>query len=116
MSVKKASEAIDFQSKVTEALSKNDKAALEQVFKDMQAYVEDFNQGLDALDIKSTEAEAIRKLIKEGNILGVDLAQEGMSSKPNIDKINELTKKATETQKELLSQMMAMKQKADDVK
>ena len=116
LSTAKANEAIDFQTKMMASVQTGDKAALDTVLKDMKSFVDGFNKDLDALTLKSTEADATRNKMKEGNKLGVALTEEGMSAKPDTTKIQELTTKATELQKEMIADMQNLKTKAAEAK
>lgn len=104
----KAQEALSFQNEVMEAAQKGDKAALDKVVDSMEKYVDNFNDELEALKLKSKEVDSIRNKMKESNELGLDLAEAGVETPPNVDKINELQKKATELQQALLQEMQTL--------
>lgn len=112
LSASKAQQALDFQSKSVAAMQKGDQGALNEMFKDMEAYVESFNKDLSALPLKSSEADAVRNTMKEGNALGIQLTEAGLSAKPDETKIMALAQRATEIQKTLLTDMQALKTKA----
>lgn len=116
LSTAKAKEALEFQNEVTQAAQKNDKAALQGVVDKMKSYVDGFNKDLDALTLKSTEVDSIRGKMKESNNLGVELSQAGIASSPDMAKITELQKKATELQQGLLTDMQALQTKANAAK
>lgn len=116
LSTNKAKEALQFQQEVTQAAQKNDKAALQSIVDKMKSYTEGFNKELDALILKSSEADAIRTKMKEGNNLGTELSEEGLKNPPDMDKITELQKKATELQQSLLNDMQALQTKANTAK
>ncbi len=107
----KAQEALKFQNDVMQAAQKGDKAALDAVVDSMDKYVDSFNDELEALDLKSAEADSIRDKMKESNDLGLDLAEAGVETPPNMEKITELQKKATELQQSLLQEMQTLQTK-----
>ena len=107
----KAQEALKFQNDVMQAAQKGDKAALDAVVDSMDKYVDSFNDELEALDLKSSEADSIRDKMKESNDLGLDLAEAGVETPPNMEKITELQKKATELQQSLLQEMQTLQTK-----
>lgn len=107
----KAQEALKFQNDVMQAAQKGDKAALDAVVDSMEKYVDSFNDELEALNLKSSEADSIRDKMKESNDLGLDLAEAGVENPPNMEKITELQKKATELQQSLLQDMQALQTK-----
>ena len=107
----KAQEALKFQNDVMQAAQKGDKAALDAVVDSMDKYVDSFNDELEALDLKSSEADSIRDKMKESNDLGLDLAEAGVETPPNMEKITELQKKATELQRSLLQEMQTLQTK-----
>lgn len=107
----KAQEALKFQNDVMQAAQQGDKAALDAVVKSMDQYVDRFNDELEALQLKSSEADSIRDKMKESNDLGLDLAEAGVETPPNMEKITELQKKATELQQALLQEMQTLQNK-----
>lgn len=116
MSTTKAKEALTFQSEVTQAAQKGDKAALQGIVGKMKTYVDSFNADLDALSLKSSEVDSVRKKMKESNNLGVELSEAGLSSTPDMNKITELQKKATELQQSLLTDMQNLQNTANTAK
>ncbi|QIO10127.1 hypothetical protein [Acinetobacter lanii] len=109
----KAQEALKFQNEVTQAAQKGDKAALDQVVDQMDKYVDAFNDELEALNLKSAEGDALRDKMKDSNELGLELAEEGVKTPPNTDKINALQKKATDLQQSLLQDMQSLQSKVN---
>lgn len=109
----KAQEALKFQNEVTQAAQKGDKAALDQVVEQMDQYVDSFNDDLEALNLKSHEGDALREKMKDSNELGLELAEEGVKTPPNTDKINALQKKATDLQQSLLQDMQSLQSKVN---
>lgn len=116
LSTTKAKEALEFQNEVTQAAQKNDKAALQAIIGKMKAYVNGFNADLDALSLKSSEADSIRNKMKESNNLGVELSEAGLASSPDMTKITALQNQATELQQALLTEMQALQNKANTAK
>jgi len=116
LSTTKAKEAVDFQSKFMDSIQKGDKSALDEMLKEMKVFVEHFNKDLDALKLKSTEVDATRNKIKDANNLTLQLTEAGLSPTPDQNKITELTNKATELQKELITDMETLKAKVADKK
>lgn len=104
----KAQEALKFQNDVMQAAQKEDKAALDAVVDSMEKYVDDFNDELEALKLKSSEADSIRDKMKASNELGLDLAEAGIETPVDMNKITELQKKATELQQSLLQEMQTL--------
>lgn len=111
LSNSKAQEALKFQTDVTQAAQKGDKAALDQVVKSMDQYVDDFNDALDDLKLKSAEGISLKDKMKEANELGLDLAEEGVKMPPDNNKVMELQNKSTQLQQELLKEMQALQNK-----
>lgn len=107
----KAQEALKFQNDVMQAAQKGDKAALDAVVDSMEKYVDSFNDELEALSLKSSEADSIRDKMQESNDLGLDLAEAGVENPPDMNKINDLQKKATELQQSLLQEMQTLQTK-----
>ncbi|WP_179999922.1 hypothetical protein [Acinetobacter sp. YH12239] len=105
----KAQEALAFQNEVTQAAQNNNKAELDAVVEKMDNYVEQFNDDLDKLALKSTEGASLRDKMKESNELGLDLAEAGVKEKPDMNEITELQKKAVELQQSLLQDMQNLK-------
>ena len=105
----KAQEALAFQNEVTQAAQNNNKAELDAVVEKMDNYVDQFNDDLDKLALKSTEGASLRDKMKESNKLGLDLAEAGVKEKPDMNEITELQKKAVELQQSLLQDMQNLK-------
>ncbi|EZQ03015.1 MULTISPECIES: hypothetical protein [unclassified Acinetobacter] len=105
----KAQEALAFQNEVTQAAQNNNKAELDAVVEKMDNYVDQFNDDLDKLALKSTEGASLRDKMKESNELGLDLAEAGVKEKPDMNEITELQKKAVELQQSLLQDMQNLK-------
>lgn len=104
----KAQEALKFQEDVMQAAQKADKAEIGRVVASMDNYVDKFNDELDALQLKSSEADSIREKMKESNDLGLDLAEAGVETPPDMDKINALQKEASELQQTLVQDMQRL--------
>lgn len=109
----KAQEALKFQNEVNEAAQKGEKSALDAVVVKMDTYVAAFNKDLDALKLKSSEADSLRGKMKESNDLGLELAKAGVENPPNMTKITELQKKATDLQQALLTEMQTLQVKVN---
>ncbi len=107
----KAQEALSFQTEVTQAAQNSDKKALEAVVDKMEKYVDSFNHDLEALKLKSNEADALRDKMKDSNDLGLELAEAGVETKPDMNKVTELQKKAVELQQSILTDMQALQAK-----
>lgn len=107
----KAQEALSFQSEVAQAAQTGDKKALETVVDKMEKYADDFNNDLEALKLKSTEADSLRDKMKDSNDLGVELAEAGVDAKPDMAKVTELQKKAVELQQSILKDLQALQTK-----
>lgn len=105
----KAQEALAFQNEVTQAAQNNNKAELDAVVEKMDNYVDQFNDDLDKLALKSTEGASLRDKMKESNELGLDLAEAGVKEKPDMNEITELQKKAVELQQNLLQDVQNLK-------
>ena len=77
----------------------------------MEKYVDSFNDDLEALKLKSTEANGLRDKMKDSNELGLELAEAGVETKPDMNKVNELQKKAVDLQQSILTDMQALQAK-----
>lgn len=107
----KAQEALSFQTEVTQAAQNGDKKALDTVVDKMEKYVDSFNNDLEALKLKSTEADVLRDKMKDSNDLGLELAEAGVETNPDMNKVTELQKKAVELQQSILTDMQALQAK-----
>ena len=107
----KAQEALSFQTEVTQAAQNADKKALDAVVDKMEKYVDSFNDDLEALKLKSTEADVLRDKMKDSNDLGLELAEAGVEPNPDMNKVTELQNKAVELQQSILKDMQALKAK-----
>ncbi|CAB1220018.1 hypothetical protein [Acinetobacter bouvetii] len=116
LSKNRSQEASDLQNKANQAAEKGDKATLTATVAEMKTYIGNFNRDLDNLNLKSTELNAVRGKIKESNNLGIQLAEESIAEKADMNKINELRTQASQLQKELVTEMQALESKAKTVK
>lgn len=107
----KAQEALKFQTDVTQAAQKGDKAALDTVVQQMKTYVDSFNDALEALALKSSEGDALRDKMEDSNNIGLELAEAGIKMPPDMNKITELQKEATDIQQSLLQDMQTLQSK-----
>lgn len=112
----KAQEAMKAQEKFMTEVKTDEKGAVTNMLKEMTTFVDGYNSSLDALKLKSTEADAARKKMKELNTLTVQLGEAGMAEKPNQTVITQLTKNANDLQVQLQADMQALKAKAAEVK
>lgn len=108
----KAQEALSFQSDLTQAAQTGEKKALEAVVDKMDTYVDGFNDDLDTLKLKSSEAVNLRDKMKESNKIGLDLAEAGIDTTPDMNKITELQKQAIDLQQSILKDMQDLQTKA----
>lgn len=109
----KSQEALAFQDEATEAAQKGEKPALEALVKKMESYVTNFNKDLEGLNLKSSEASAVRDKMKKSNDLGLALAKAGIETPPNMTKITGLQKEATDLQQALLADMQSLEIKVN---
>ena len=112
LSTSRTKEASDLQNKANEAAQKGDKASLNTIVAEMKTYIGRFNQDLDALNLKSSEVDAVREKIKESNNVGIELSEASIATTPDTKKITELQNRATALQKELISETQALQSKA----
>ncbi|NNG82225.1 hypothetical protein [Acinetobacter sp. ANC 5378] len=112
LSHSRAKEAAALQNKANEAAQKSDKASLNAIVAEMKTYIARFNQDLDALNLKSSELDAVRDKIKKSNNIGIELSEASIANTPDTKKITELQNRATQLQKELLTEMQALQTKA----
>ncbi|WP_445114619.1 hypothetical protein [Acinetobacter sp. WZC-1] len=109
----KAREESVFRDEVTQAVQKKDDPhALNTIVAKMKSYVEGFNQDLDALTLKSTEANALRDKMKQSNHLGLELSEAGIARPLDINKINALQQQATELELDLMADKQTLQIKA----
>ena len=54
--------------------------------------------------------------MKETNTISIEMAEAGLSSPPDMNKITELQKKAADNQKEMLTIMQTLQTKANEAK
>lgn len=112
LSTSRTKEASDLQNKANEAAQKGDKASLNTIVAEMKTYIGRFNQDLEALNLKSSEVDAVREKIKESNNVGIELSEASIATTPDTKKITELQNRATALQKELVSETQALQSKA----
>nr|WP_174506955.1 hypothetical protein [Acinetobacter sp. Marseille-Q1620] len=111
-----AQETANFQTEVIKAAQSGKVEEVRTVVDKMQAFVDGFNKNLDNIPLKSTEVSALKDKIKQSNNLGLELAQAGIANPPDITKINELQKKGTDLQKDILTEMQNLQTKANNAK
>ncbi|TCM62769.1 hypothetical protein EC844_12313 [Acinetobacter calcoaceticus] len=113
---KQATEATEFQAKITEATQKSGQNSLKEAFEIMKSQNEKSVKDLDALTIKSTEVDALRSKMKESANIGLEMAEAAMSTQPDAKKISELTTKATEVTKAMAEDLKTLQAKAAEAK
>lgn len=111
LSASKAKEALDFQTKATQASQSGDINAAKAVIDDMQKSFAQYDKDLDALALKSTEVDSLRKNTKKVMSLTVEFMQQSIAEKPDLQKITDLQKQMVDAQKALLDEQIAIKQK-----
>ena len=111
----RAAESIEknekFQKEVAAVVEKKDSIQLKAVLEKTETYVKQFNDELDALTLKSTEVDALRKKMQDANNLGIELTKESIETKPDSAKITELQNKAMELQKTIMADVTALEAK-----
>ncbi|MFH7810128.1 hypothetical protein ACE01U_15900 [Acinetobacter sp. BSP-153] len=107
----KAQEATAFQKEVAAVVEKKDSTQLKAVLEKTETYVKQFNDELDALTLKSTEVDALRKKMQDANNLGIELTKESIETKPDSAKITELQNNAMELQKTIMADVTALEAK-----
>ena len=112
LSTSRTQEASALQNKANEAAQKGDKTSLNTIVAEMKTYIGRFNQDLDALNLKSSEVDALRKKIKESNNVGVEFSEASIANTPDKKKITELQNRVAALQKELVSETQALQNKA----
>ncbi len=115
LSAHKAKEALTLQNEVIQAAQKSDKAALQMIVNRMKKFVEDFNQELDTLTLKSPEVNSIRTKTKQINNLSIQLSEEGLRHSPDWEKIEELQVEAIELKEILSTEILNVQNKIDTV-
>lgn len=111
LSSSKAQEAVEFQKEVSATLEKKDPKQIQVMVKKTEDYVKAFNQELDALTLKSTEVNAIRKKMQEANNLGIELTKESTRSTPDTNKIGKLQTQAAELQQSIIQDVNTLEAK-----
>ncbi|NHB59350.1 hypothetical protein [Acinetobacter shaoyimingii] len=109
----KSQEALKFQDEANKAAEQGKAPELTAVVNKMESFVVSFNKDLDALPIKSKEADSIRSKMKQSNDLGLELAKASIKTPPDMDKINALQKKAVDLQQELMTEMQTLEVKVN---
>ncbi len=116
LSIAKAQESTEAQTKLLESAKTGDKAAVEEMVKGMKTFTEGYNKELDALALKSSEVDSARQKMKEFQNVNVELSEAAISAKPDPTKMGELAKKAGELQQALAAEMQKLEAKAAEVK
>lgn len=111
LSTAKAKEALDFQTKATQAAQAGDKNAAQTVISDMEKFFSSYNKELDSLALKSTEVDSLRQNTKKIMNLTVEMMKQGTSGTPDPQKMMDIQKQMTEAQKALLDEQVAIKKK-----
>lgn len=112
LSDSKTQQALDFQKQINEAAQSQNQTRLQDTVNQMQSYVQQFNLDLDGLALKSSEVAALREKIKQSNLLGLALAQEGIKTAPDQNVMNDLQSKASQLQQSLLQDLQQLEQQA----
>jgi len=112
----RAQEAVNFQTEIMKSAQTGDQNAVKDTVSKMKSFVEGFNKDLDNLTLKSSEVDNFRNKMKETNTISIEMAEAGLSSPPDMNKITELQKKAADNQKEMLTIMQTLQTKANEAK
>lgn len=89
------------QSKIMQAVQKQDKAAMQEGIKEVSKSTSAFNEELDKLSLKSTEINMFREKLKATNQVTLDMLKEASSEKPDQAKILKLQNESMKMQQEL---------------
>ncbi|WP_372403849.1 hypothetical protein ACDW34_01205 [Acinetobacter piscicola] len=116
LSTNKTKDALAFQDAVIQAAQNHDQIELQALVHKMKKFVEDFNQDLDALTLKSPEANSIRSKIKQINNLGIKLSEEAVKDSPDLDNIKALQAEINELQQLLSTEIIHVQNKIDIAK
>lgn len=116
LSTNKTKDALAFQDAVIQAAQNHDQIELQALIHKMKKFVEDFNQDLDALTLKSPEANSIRSKIKQINNLGIKLSEEAVKDSPDLDNIKALQAEINELQQLLSTEIIHVQNKIDIAK
>lgn len=115
LSNSQAQEALKFQTEITEALQKGNVSGLNNVVDHLKTYTKNFNISLDKLELRSSEGNKIRDDMKAANLISVELAETGMKTPPDIEKIQAIQQKSIEIQQSLLQDMQAAQEQASSI-
>lgn len=109
ITLQKSEEAQVFQDQVSLATQNNDRVALQVAVQQIEKYVLKFNQELDALDLQTSEGQAIREQLKVSNSVGIELAAESLKDKPDLYKLSDLKMQTHTAQESMQKHMEALK-------
>lgn len=109
-----AEKSIEFQDRFSNTLASQPSA--QQAMQEVTIFFNDSNKNLDALKIKSSEANQERLLLKEINILTIELTQEAVSKQADPQKIEAIQIKLQNLQQQLSENRTNLEKKLSETK
>lgn len=98
--------AAPLEQRMDEAMQKQDQVALKSLFNEFRSFVEQSNNELSALKLKSTEANQLRGKMIESSLLGIEMSEilvSGSMEQVDQGKLQPLQEKVMKTQQELMA-------------
>lgn len=106
--------AAPLQQKLTEAMQQEDQTQLKALFPQFRQFVENSNQLLKQIPLKSSEVDKLREKMIENSVLGLQLSEIVLNSSlenPDPTKLEPLQQKAMQLQAELMTISQDIQQK-----
>lgn len=98
--------AAPLEQRMDDAMQKQDQAALKGLFGEFRTFVEQSNQELRALKLKSSEANQLRSKMIESSLLGLEMSEilvSGSMEQVDQTRLQPLQEKVMKTQQELMA-------------
>jgi len=87
------SENTDFQYQLVDAVNSGDTKKVEKIINQMKGFSKKYNHQLDSLNLKSSEVNKLRNLLKEFNDIAIEVAEFRAQKDLDMDKAKELESK-----------------------
>lgn len=110
----RAEQSIEIQNRFSSILANQQSGG--QALQEIQSFFLESNKGLDALKIKSTEVEQRRQMLKQINILTIQLTQEAIEQHPDQKKMEDIQVKLQDLKQQLIKNHFELEKKLSETK